>query len=573
MERILITSALPYINGVKHLGNLIGSQLPSDVYARFMRSLGFEVMFICATDEHGTPAELAAISKNMPVQDFCEEMWSLQKKIADNFHISFDYFGRSSSQQNHQLTQHFATKLWENSFIEEVEEKQVYSLADNRFLPDRYITGTCPACGYEKARGDQCELCTKQLEPTDLINPKSTISGSQSLEIRTTKNLFLKQSLLKEKLEKWIETKEGWPVLTKSIAKKWLNTKEGLKDRGITRDLSWGIPVKKYEDIWPGFEDKVFYVWFDAPIAYIATTKEWSDKNKLPDTSWKRWWLTGEGAENVSYVQFMAKDNIPFHTISFPATIFGSGENWKQVDFIKGFNWLLYEGGKFSTSEQRGIFMDQALDLYPADYWRWWLLANAPESSDTDFTWESFQSTINKDLADVLGNFISRVASFSVSKFGNVIPNTQIYGQLEKETIKKLDYHYKCLKDLMQNIEIRKSCNALRSIWVTGNEYLQKAAPWSILKENPERSKMIIRFSLNLINLYSLVSEPFIPFTCGKIRNHFQFSKVTKWPENLDSFLNTLGDGHKICVPDILFQKITDEERIRYQQTFSGISP
>ncbi len=570
MKRILITSALPYINGVKHLGNLIGSQLPSDVYARFMRALGFEVLFICATDEHGTPAELAARNKNIPVGDFCKEMWSIQKEIADNFHISFDHFGRSSSQQNHNLTQHFASQLWENGFIEEVEEEQVYSLDDNRFLPDRYITGTCPACKYEKARGDQCENCTKQLDPTDLINPKSTISGSKSLEIRTTKHLFLKQSLLKDRLAKWLDTKEKWPLLTKSIAKKWLNAKEGLKDRAITRDLSWGVPVKKYGAIWPGFENKVFYVWFDAPIAYIAATKEWSDEHKLKESSWKRWWLTDQGAEEVSYVQFMAKDNIPFHTISFPATIFGSGENWKQVDFIKGFNWLLYEGGKFSTSEKRGIFMDKALDLYPADYWRWWLLANAPENSDTDFTWESFQSTINKDLADVLGNFISRVSSFSVSKFGHRIPNNNQYGKLEKTTTRKIEIHYGHLKELMKGIEIRKSCNELRSIWVIGNEYLQEAAPWSVFKENPEKSKMIIRFALNLINFYSLISEPFIPGTCKKIQSHFQFTKLNELPENLSLFLDTLSNDHEISVPKILFPKITDEERSKYQQNFSG---
>ena len=343
MKKILITSALPYINGIKHLGNLIGSQLPADVYARYMRARGNKVLFICATDEHGTPAELAAIEKKETVEKFCEKMWNIQKNIADGFSISFDYFGRSSSQQNHELTQHFASKLWENGFLKEVNEKQFFSKEDNRYLPDRYITGTCPSCGYEKARGDQCENCTKQLQPTDLIDPSSTISGSKSLEIRKTKHLYLKQSELKNKLDDWISKKDDWPILTKSIAKKWLHNKEGLKDRGITRDLSWGIKVKKNGEAWKGFENKVFYVWFDAPIAYIAATQEWSEKNSNDD--WKKWWLTDEGADQVFYVQFMAKDNIPFHTLSFPATIMGSGENWKLVDYIKGFNWLLYEGG------------------------------------------------------------------------------------------------------------------------------------------------------------------------------------------------------------------------------------
>ena len=437
MKKILITSALPYINGIKHLGNLIGSQLPADVYARYMRARGNKVLFICATDEHGTPAELAAIEKKETVEKFCEKMWNIQKNIADGFSISFDYFGRSSSQQNHELTQHFATKLWENGFIEEVNENQFFSKEDNRYLPDRYITGTCPSCGYEKARGDQCENCTKQLQPTDLIDPSSTISGSRSLEIRKTKHLYLKQSKLKNKLADWISKKDDWPILTKSIAKKWLHNKEGLKDRGITRDLSWGVKVKKNGEAWKDFENKVFYVWFDAPIAYIAATKEWSENNS--NQEWKKWWITDQGADEVYYVQFMAKDNIPFHTLSFPATIFGSGENWKLVDYIKGFNWLLYEGGKFSTSEKRGIFMDVALKIFPADYWRWWLLSNAPENSDTNFTWDSFQNTINKDLADVLGNFITRVTKFSLAKFGSKIPKCNDYGVLETKTINELE--------------------------------------------------------------------------------------------------------------------------------------
>ncbi len=568
MKKILITSALPYINGIKHLGNLIGSQLPADVYARYMRARGNKVLFICATDEHGTPAELAAIEKNETVEKFCEKMWNIQKNIADGFSISFDYFGRSSSQQNHELTQHFATKLWENGFLKEVNEKQFFSKEDNRYLPDRYITGTCPSCGYEKARGDQCENCTKQLQPTDLIDPSSTISGSKSLEIRETKHLYLKQSELKNKLDDWISKKDDWPILTKSIAKKWLHNKEGLKDRGITRDLSWGVKVKKNGKAWKGFENKVFYVWFDAPIAYIAATKEWSESNS--NKEWKKWWITDQGADEVYYVQFMAKDNIPFHTLSFPATIFGSEENWKLVDYIKGFNWLLYEGGKFSTSEKRGIFMDVALKIFPADYWRWWLLSNAPENSDTNFTWDSFQNTINKDLADVLGNFITRVTKFSFAKFGSKIPTSNEYGILETKTINELELLYEKYNNFLTKIEIRKASQELRNIWVVGNEYLQKAQPWSILKKDETKAKMIIRFSFHLINLYCLISEPFIPDSCEKIRKNFGLRKKTEWPEGLKIIFDNLTDENEMNSPNILFPKITDSEKESFQEKFSG---
>ena len=258
MKRILITSAIPYINGIKHLGNLVGSQLPADLFARYNRARGNEVLFLCATDEHGTPAELAAAKTGKPIADYCTEMHEVQAKIADEFRLSFDHFGRSSSEQNKELTQHFAGRLLDQGFIREVDEKQIYSHADNRFLPDRYIEGTCPNCSYEKARGDQCENCTKQLDPTDLILPRSAISGSENLEVRSTRHLYLMQSYLREKLNAWIEEKRDWPILTTSIAKKWLNDGDGLQDRGITRDLDWGVPVRKGNQAWPGMEDKVF---------------------------------------------------------------------------------------------------------------------------------------------------------------------------------------------------------------------------------------------------------------------------------------------------------------------------
>jgi len=566
MARILITSALPYINGIKHLGNLVGSQLPSDVYARFMRAKGHEVLLICATDEHGTPAELAAAKAGKPVSEFCAKMWQVQKDIADGFRISFDHFGRSSSPQNHALTQHFAGRLAEAGLIDEVMEKQVFSLADGRYLPDRYIEGTCPNCGYENARGDQCENCTKQLDPTDLINPRSAISGSTDLEVRETKHLYLRQSRMREKLTAWIDGKTDWPILTTSIARKWLNDGDGLQDRGITRDLDWGIPVKRGTEDWPGMDGKVFYVWFDAPIEYIAATAEWADAT---GGDWERWWRTDKGADDVRYVQFMAKDNIPFHTLSFPATLMGSGEPWKLVDYIKGFNWLLYEGGKFSTSQGRGVFMDQALDILPSDYWRWWLISNAPEGGDSDFTWESFQAGINKDLADVLGNFVSRVTKFCRSKWGETVPEGGAYGDAEAAVIAEISERLRAYETHMEEIELRKACQELRAIWVAGNEYLQHAEPWAKFKTDPEAAAATVRFALNLIRLYAVLSEPVIPDAAQTMRAALG-AEGAEWPNDVATYLDGLTPGSAFTVPDVMFAKIDDAAREALEARFSG---
>ncbi len=569
MARILITSAIPYINGIKHLGNLVGSQLPADLYARYMRARGHEVMFICATDEHGTPAELAAAKAGQAVEVFCAEMHAVQAEIAHGFRLSFDHFGRSSSARNRKLTQDFAGALADNGLIEEVSEKQVFSIDDNRFLPDRYITGTCPNCGNTSARGDQCEECTKQLDPTDLINPRSSISGSTNLEVRETKHLYLKQRAMREKLQAWIDSKTDWPILTTSIAKKWLNDGDGLQDRGITRDLYWGVPVMRGDQPWPGMEGKVFYVWFDAPIEYIAATAEWADANGLQDTAWQRWWRLDQGADDVRYVQFMGKDNVPFHTLSFPVTIMGSGQPWKLVDYIKSFNYLNYDGGQFSTSQGRGVFMDQALSILPADYWRWWLLSHAPESSDSEFTWENFQASVNKDLADVLGNFVSRVTKFAAAKFGETVPSMGDYGEQETALIADLTTRIREYATQMEAMEVRKSAAELRAIWVIGNEYLQSAAPWTVVKTDPDRAAGMVRLSLNLIRIYAILSRPFIPDAAAAMMTAMG-SNDWAWPDDMAAALGALPAGHGFTIPENLFRKITDEERVDWQNRFAG---
>jgi len=567
MARILITSALPYINGIKHLGNLAGSMLPADVYARFQRARGNDTLYICATDEHGTPAELAAAAAGQDVATYCAEQHVLQHDVGRAFGLSWDHFGRSSSPQNHRLTQHFCEVLEDRGLIEERVDQMVYSIDDKRFLPDRYIEGTCPHCGFEKARGDQCDNCGNLLDPTELKDPYSVISGSRNLEVRDTRHLYLLQTKMAERIRAWIDGHPDWQLLAKSIAYKHLD--EGLIDRGITRDLSWGIPVTKGEFPRPGFEDKVFYVWFDAPIEYIAATQEWAQAG--PGRDWKSWWRTDEGAADVRYVQFMGKDNVAFHTVSFPATILGSEEPWKSVDMLKAFNWLNWYGGKFSTSNRRGVFMDAALELLPPDLWRWYLTSNAPESSDTAFTWEQFASAVNRDLADVLGNFVNRILKFTESKFDGVIPDGGTPGPLEEKLFADVSARLADLAEQMDAIEVRKSAQALRALWVVGNEYLQEAAPWTAIKTDRDRAAVIVRTALNLAALYARISAPFIPFAAEKIAEAFALSWPPAWPTtDAAAELSTLPVGLAVRAPEVLFRKIEDEQIAEWTTRFGG---
>jgi methionyl-tRNA synthetase len=563
--RVLVTSALPYINGVKHLGNLAGSMLPADIYARLQRARGRETLFICATDEHGTPAELAALEASQKVEEYCREQHAIQKDVCERFGLSFDYFGRSSSEENRRLTQDFARALWNNGHLEVRTTKQVYSKMEARFLPDRYVIGTCPHCSYDRARGDQCENCTRVLDPTDLIHPRSALSGSAEIEIRDSAHLFLRQSQFAGRLREWIDSHTDWPVLVTSIARKWLD--EGLHDRGITRDLSWGVPVP--DDIAGGrLNGKVFYVWFDAPIEYIGATWEWANALATGD-AWRRWWYA---ARDVRYVEFMAKDNVPFHTVGFPVTIMGSGEPWKLVDELKGFNWLNYYGGKFSTSQKRGVFMDSALEILPADYWRYYLAANAPESADSNFTWPHFASVVNKDLADVLGNFVNRVTRFCMARFGGRVPEGGAYGADEAALASELDARVTRYTEYLEAMEFRKSAAELRAIWVLGNEYLTEAAPWTTIKADRARAAASVRMGLNLVHLFGHLSWPFIPEAARTIHQAVQEAPaVITWPdEKMADFLNGLEPGQAIAPHPVLFAKIADEQIAQWEARFGG---
>jgi len=548
MTKFLITSALPYVNGVKHLGNLAGSLLPADIHARFRRQTGHQVLFLCGTDEHGTPAELAAAAEGLPVADYCARQHAIQADLYRRFGLSFDHFSRTSGPANHRLTQEIFDRLDAAGYIEARTIEQAYSPSDGRFLPDRYVVGTCPYCHSPGARGDQCEACTRLLDPQDLLSPCSAISGASDIEFRRARHLFLKLSALDDRLRRWIETRRDWPPLVRSIARKWLD--EGLRDRCITRDLAWGVPVPR-----PGFEDKVFYVWFDAPIGYIAAAVEWAAQ--APERDWRDWWQDGE---DVRYLQFLGKDNVPFHAVSFPATILGSGLPLKLVDTLKGFNWLTFEGGKFSTSARRGLFTDAALALLPADTWRWWLAANAPETGDADFTVPRFVEGVNSDLADCFGNLVNRCLSFVSSRFDAIVPEGGQPGPLERKLAVALDGHLRRLREHHEALSFRKAAGETRAVWRLANVYLAEAAPWRAIKEDRGRACCVARIGVNLVRVAALVGWPFIPSAASNVlRSLGEEAESVRWPESGHKALTAILAGRRFDVPSPLFPKITGE--------------
>jgi methionyl-tRNA synthetase len=456
--------------------------------------------------------------------------------------------------------------LEDNGFIEERTDRMLYSVDDGRFLPDRYVEGICPVCGYEKARGDQCDNCGSLLDPVDLKEPYSVISGSRNIELRETRHLYLLQSNLQDRIRTWVDSKPDWPQLARSIAYKHLD--EGLIDRGITRDLAWGVPVTRGGQPRTGFEGKVFYVWFDAPIEYIAATQEWADD---VGQDWRAWWRTDAGADDVRYVQFMGKDNVAFHTVSFPATLIGSGEPWKTVDTLKAFNWLNWYGSQFSTSQKRGIFMDAALEILPPDCWRWYLTANSPEHSDSAFTFDQLVAAVNRDLADVLGNFVNRILKFAEARFGGVVPAGGEPGPLEAKLFAEVGARLEELTAQFEAIEVRKSAQALRALWVLGNEYLQEAAPWSAIRTDPERAAVVVRTAINLVALYSRISAPVIPFAAEAMALAVGETYPPTWPStDASAELSRVPAGRPISVPPILFSKIEDADVAAWSERFGG---
>ncbi|MGY3583576.1 methionyl-tRNA synthetase [Bradyrhizobium sp. USDA 4341] len=447
------------------------------------------------------------------------------------------------------MTQHFYRRLDTAGLIEARSSRQVWSPADRRFLPDRYILGTCPHCGDRSARGDQCDQCGTLLDPPELIDPRSALSGDRALEIRESRHLFLRQSQLVDSIGAWIDSRTGWPPFVVSTAKSWLNAE--LRDRCITRDLAWGIAVPR-----EGFDGKVFYVWFDAPIGYIAATQEWAAA--APGRDWREWWWQ---ANDISYIQFLGKDNIPFHTVSFPATLIGSGEPWKTADVIKGFHWLNYEGGKFSTSRKRGIFTDAALEELPADLWRWWLIANAPESADTDFSVARFVADVNKDLADISGNLANRIISFAHRAFDCRIPDGGAPGEAERQLADDLEQRIAALHRHHTALEFRSAAAVTRAIWDTANAYLQHTAPWTAIKSDPARAAIITRTGLNLVALCAVLAWSIVPDLAERVLGALgRNDAVPRWPNGPLIPLLDQGAGTPVARLGPLVEKISPEK-------------
>ncbi|PIZ52589.1 methionine--tRNA ligase, partial [Candidatus Woesearchaeota archaeon CG_4_10_14_0_2_um_filter_33_10] len=467
-QKILVTSALPYVNNVPHIGNMV-CVISADVYTRFLRLKGVDVISVLGTDEHGTTTETKAIEEGITPKEVCEKYFKIHKKIYDWFESSFDCFGRTSSKENLEITQDIFKKLNKNGFIKKDILEQAYCPKCKKFLADRFVEGVCPKCGYKDARGDQCENCGALLNATELVDAKCKICGTKPIT-KKSEHLFIDLPKLAPMLEKWVKeqsVKGKWSQNAKTMIDAWL--RDGLKPRCITRDLKWGIPVPL-----KGFEKKVFYSWFDAPIGYIGITKECRK-------DWKEWWF----GKDVRLVQFMGKDNIPFHTVLFPASLIGTKDGYILLDRISSNEYINYEGGQFSKSRGLGIFGDDAVKTgIKADAWRYYIMVNRPEKADTDFSWEDFQSKINNELVANFGNFINRTISFINQFYKSEVPEAKPDKKDEK-LIKEINDDIKKITDLLNDVQLKEALKQIMHISRLGNQYFQEAEPWK-KKENAD---------------------------------------------------------------------------------------
>ncbi len=546
-NKILITSALPYVNGELHIGHFVGCLLPSDIYARFNRAMGRDVLFVSGADEHGTPSIVGAMKEGISVEEYNNKYYAKHLNDVQNFDLSFDLYGRTHTQQQTELVQSLFTQ-WDNAgLIEERVMKQPFSVDDNMFLADRQIKGTCPKCGYDAADGDQCEKCGELLDAIDLINPYSIISNSHNIEFRDTKHLYFLYSKLTDKLQSWLDSRTGWPKTATSIAKKWMS--EGLQDTPITRDLPFGIPVNK-----PGYEDKVFYVWFDAPWGYVSISQCATD-------NWANWWKDMD----TKYVQFMGKDNVSFHSVLFPAQQLAlPARDFKTVDVLKALNFMNFEGNKISKSKGNGVFLSDALNYASSDVWRYALISSAPETDDSDFTASRFADIVNKDLNGLLGNFISRVTKLTDKNFGLNVPTSN---SKFDDVNKKLNELLSELTDGLEKCEFRRAAFALRSMWATANEFMSDFAPWSLLKDGKiDEAKSVLNECFQMIEFFGRACAPFMPNTAAKIQNIFGTKFDLSWPTEYE---RRIENGASFTIPENLFDRIDDEmiERIKTESS------
>lgn len=492
MKKKLVTSALPYVNNVPHLGNLI-QVLSADVFARFCRLRGYETLYVCGTDEYGTATETRALMEGVSPRELCDRYHAIHRDIYKWFGIEFDHFGRTSSPTQTKIVQAIFKKVDENGYIVEKESEQLYCPHCQRFLADRFVVGTCPKCGATDARGDQCDACQTLLDPTDLVDPRCQICGATPV-LRKTRHLYLDLPKVRPLLEKWKDeaSERGfWAKNALSVTDGWI--RGGLKERCITRDLKWGIPVPR-----KGYEDKVFYVWFDAPIGYVSLTADCVD-------DWQRWWRDPEGTE---LFQFIGKDNIPFHTVIFPATQLATGEKWTMLHHMSSSEYLNYEGGKFSKSRGVGIFGNDVQSTgIPADVWRFYLFYNRPERADVNFTWKDFGENVNSELVGNLSNLANRTLSFVQRFYGGSLGE----GEFDEDLMAQFAAREERITSLMEAAEERSAFRALFALSSVGNKAFQDGEPWRTRVSDPEAAGRLLRTLLSLVRDLAVMAVPFIP--------------------------------------------------------------
>ncbi|KAF3582228.1 hypothetical protein DY000_02033115 [Brassica cretica] len=565
-RNILITSALPYVNNVPHLGNIIGCVLSADVYARYCRLRGYNAIYICGTDEYGTATETKALEENCTPKEICDKYHAIHKEVYDWFDISFDKFGRTSTPEQTQVCQAIFKKLFENNFLSENTMQQLYCDTCQKFLADRLVEGSCPfpECNYDSARGDQCEKCGKLLNPTELKDPRCKVCQTTP-RIRDTDHLFIELPLLKDRLEKYIDDTSvtgSWSQNAIQTTKAWL--KEGLRQRCITRDLKWGVPVPHEK-----YKEKVFYVWFDAPIGYVSITSCYTSE-------WEKWW---KNPENVELYQFMGKDNVPFHTVMFPSTQLGTGENWTLMKTISVTEYLNYETGKFSKSKGVGVFGNDVKDTnIPVEVWRYYLLTNRPEVSDTLFTWGDLQAKLTGELLNNLGNFVNRVLSFIAkpepSGYGSVIPDAPGAEShpLTQSLAEKVGKFVKEYVEAMEKVKLKQGLKIAMTISNEGNAYLQEAQFWKLFKEDKPSCAIVIRTAAGLVYLLAQLLEPFMPSFSREVFKQLNLPlQFSLSDEGIASRLwEILPPGHRIGTPQPLFKELKDEEVQQYKDKFAG---
>lgn len=537
----MITAALPYANGPVHIGHLAGVYIPADVYARFQRRSGKDVAFICGSDEHGIPITIRAKKEGVTPQDIVDKYHEIIKKSFSDLGISFDEYSRTTSANHRETSQDFFKVLYEKGKFSEEMSEQYFDEQANEFLADRYIVGTCPNCGNENAYGDQCEKCGSTLSPSELINPKSMLSGNVPI-LKETKNWYLPLNEYEDFLNEWIIEghKDDWKPNVYGQVKSWLN--DGLKPRAMTRDLNWGVPVPL-----PGADGKVLYVWFDAPIGYISFTKEWAAKN---GKDWKDYWQS----EESDLVHFIGKDNIVFHCIIFPAMMKAHGD-YKMPKNVPAFEFLNLENDKISTSRNWAVWAHEYVEEFPGqqDVLRYALLSSAPETKDNNFTWKDFQTKNNSELVGIFGNFINRVAVLIHKYYDGIVPQ----GDVNAPELAEINKSAKEISGFLENYEFRNSLTALMNLARFGNQYLQAEEPWKTIKDNPEKAAHSLFVGAQIAVALAQLCEPFMPFSSEKLLNMFNVQK-SDW-NDVETKTVLIETGHKINEASLLFSKIEDD--------------